>query len=602
MKQFYLLDHSLIDVGGHHYEYAVQILQAAEASGYRIVLGCHEKFSSQSLLPKTWNVVRLFRHSTYNRYAKHADKLHDRAEVLESGQGARIPTNFKQAMLNRLYDIWYRHGYDGLSKQYQHNCQQLFFRFPSSVGDIVFLPTMSAFDLQCLADYLKSTPATRIVDWHMQFHFNFFEGREPGFSQQEPRRIHAAWRFSQALQAIPKHRLHFYSTTQRMTAQFQRLEVADFQLLPYPTNEAFRTSPHSESHSKESTIHLVCPGHVRREKGRQQLADFFADAYEKYFQTGRMQLHVQLDLRRFLQCLPSRIVQKIRADARQSPEYAPVVTEPHPLAKDQYVRLIRDANIGLLLYDSKTYYARCSGILVEMLTAGVPVIVPAGCWLSEQIAEANYQHLDRCREEFQPLESIKKGRTSNSSDRCLAIPDRGQHVEESFSLSRDVRSLMVSFHWDQQNPVGTYVRIELEQFDVQMKSVDRSSNIEGQRTEEQAVRTHFAIYPETTTVKVIWSNAYHTWKVSLAHLEYSVPQEVGLAFPSGAVGLTLAEPSQIQRTLEELVEYYEHYRSGTQKFSVQWYQRHAPARTVEILERQAGSNASFHQISQEQAA
>jgi hypothetical protein len=605
MKQFYLLDHSLVNVGGHHYEYTLQILRAAEASRYSIVLGCHEKFASQPSMPKSWNVARLFKHSSYNRYAKYAEGLYGRIERRGLGHGSRMLNTLKEAFLSHLLapllDMKYRRGYERISKQYGHSCQQLFARYPPAEGDVIFLPTMSAFDLQCLADYLKMTPARKNVDWHLQFHFNFLNGREPDFPRQENRRVHTAQMFTRALQSIPDFRLHFYSTTECMAAQFQRLGVADFQFLPYPTNPAFRreqtcltyskeTSPSEEaSQSNEAPIHLVCPGHLRKEKGRQQLADFFAGSYEKYFQTGRMQLHLQLRTQRFLQCLPSSVVRSIRADKQQSSTYAPVVHVQHPLNKDQYVQLIRETDIGLLLYDSTSYYARCSGILVEMLTAGVPVIVPAGCWLSEQIAEVNYQHLDRCRENF-----LSRNNLDEIPKTTLTISDHDQAQVTEISLPRTAKSLMVSFNWVQKSSVGTYVRIEVDQFDSQRNKVDQSSNIEGQRIGLQPVRTQFTIQPETVAVKVTCSNAYHSEPIELEKLEYAIPRMGISSSPAGVVGLTLADSSQVQRRLEEMVEHYDHYCLGAQEFSKQWYQRHAPARTVEILEQHTGSNASFY--------
>ena len=50
----------------------------------------------------------------------------------------------------------------------------------------------------------------------------------------------------------------------------------------------------------------------------------------------------------------------------------------HPLSPEDYIDYIRQAGVGLFLYDSRRYFARCSGVLVEMLASGVPVIVPAG--------------------------------------------------------------------------------------------------------------------------------------------------------------------------------------------------------------------------------
>ncbi len=47
-----------------------------------------------------------------------------------------------------------------------------------------------------------------------------------------------------------------------------------------------------------------------------------------------------------------------------------------------------------MLYDPTRYYARCSGVLLEMLCAGVPVLVPAGGWLADQIEDTNQRYLD----------------------------------------------------------------------------------------------------------------------------------------------------------------------------------------------------------------
>ena len=65
-----------------------------------------------------------------------------------------------------------------------------------------------------------------------------------------------------------------------------------------------------------------------------------------------------------------------------------------PLSTDAYLDLVRSSHIGLMLYDAEQYYVRCSGVMVEMLKAGVPVIVPAGCWMADQISESIYAHRD----------------------------------------------------------------------------------------------------------------------------------------------------------------------------------------------------------------
>lgn len=57
------------------------------------------------------------------------------------------------------------------------------------------------------------------------------------------------------------------------------------------------------------------------------------------------------------------------------------------LPTESYHRWLSTADLGLFLYDPTRYEARCSGILLEMLARGVPVIVPDHCWLASQVRQ-----------------------------------------------------------------------------------------------------------------------------------------------------------------------------------------------------------------------
>src|SRR5258706_5351531 len=69
LRQFVLIDHSLQDLGGHHYPLAVSILEAAERAGFAPVLATHRQFSRGRALPAHWPVHALFK---YRRYSRHA--------------------------------------------------------------------------------------------------------------------------------------------------------------------------------------------------------------------------------------------------------------------------------------------------------------------------------------------------------------------------------------------------------------------------------------------------------------------------------------------------------------------------------------------------
>src|SRR5579883_2300544 len=58
MKRFILVDHSIRDLAGHHYEYAVHVLRAAERAGYTPILVTNRKFQEHSSVP--WKVLPLY--------------------------------------------------------------------------------------------------------------------------------------------------------------------------------------------------------------------------------------------------------------------------------------------------------------------------------------------------------------------------------------------------------------------------------------------------------------------------------------------------------------------------------------------------------------
>jgi glycosyltransferase involved in cell wall biosynthesis len=51
----------------------------------------------------------------------------------------------------------------------------------------------------------------------------------------------------------------------------------------------------------------------------------------------------------------------------------------------EYLSLLRAADLVLLPYDAQAYGPRSSGILAEARAAGVPAVVPAGCWMADAV-------------------------------------------------------------------------------------------------------------------------------------------------------------------------------------------------------------------------
>jgi hypothetical protein len=83
MPKFVLVDHSLKNLGGHHYPYAYSVLQAAQRCGWQPVLAVNREFSERQALPQAWRVHALFAHESYSRYT-----LDTQAQVAQDGTAA----------------------------------------------------------------------------------------------------------------------------------------------------------------------------------------------------------------------------------------------------------------------------------------------------------------------------------------------------------------------------------------------------------------------------------------------------------------------------------------------------------------------------------
>src|SRR4051812_44109658 len=75
MPRFVLLDHSIKRLGGHNFEYAIQVLAAAKQAGYEPVLAVNRRFYEGRNIPSDWTVVPTYTHTTYEM-PKWQDRRH----------------------------------------------------------------------------------------------------------------------------------------------------------------------------------------------------------------------------------------------------------------------------------------------------------------------------------------------------------------------------------------------------------------------------------------------------------------------------------------------------------------------------------------------
>jgi len=568
MATIYLIDHSLKGVGGHHFEYALHAGRAALSAGYDTVrFGTHASYEESTQLDDLGQVYPFFPNDTYSPFCAFF-----RQPYIEPSREKQLGRRMLRKLVEPFRSWGRTSGRRSHIEQFRDACGKLFSAAPLAPGDVVFFPTVSELDLEGLAEFISEEPITKQIDWRLQFHFDVFDGRPCEYEPQVARLNEMRESFRRSLQLTHGCRLSMYNTTPEMTAQYQRLQVGRFETLPYPVNPAINCTPPGE---QQDRLRVTCAGYFRREKGRRHFNELVEGLGEDLASGGRLQLVVQGSPKQIRRALGSSLK---KIDAVESEA---IVTPPHPLSMEQYSELIQKADIGLLLYDGRRYYARCSGVLVEMLAAGAPVIVPAGCWLSEQIALVNQRR----------LRLISQGPNVRST--ALAAHQSGQVIESECLRDPLARDVVIRFSWSTPELPGAYARVRCRQLNTQGR-VLTDETVVVEHGDGDTVATLFALDDNAASISTTFQNAYHSspnqQPLTIYNAQaYFPPGNTGDAhLPLGCVGLTFDKPGDIPRLVRDMAEHIEHYRSTAEQFSATWRHDHHPER---IFDRFAEASA-----------
>ncbi len=588
MAKFVLIDQSLTGVEGHHYEYDLNIVKAAAAAGHEPILVSNYQFRPPAEVRERWRVLPMFAYSSYSHY------------TIFCGEGSR-PPDFRQPLAtawrdhprgrrllgtvldfrNWLRDWRYARRRNRRVRFFVASCAHMWKSLDWQPDDLVFFPTMTEFDFECLATFLSEHPQTNCVDWHLQFHFNFLEGREPEYAEQQPRFRAMQAHFERLMARIPHHRLHLYTTSEPLAEQYNSLGVGKFHALPYPVNPQLSPTRASDAwHGPEPRasarpLQAACAGCVRPEKGHHHLSSLVASLWDDYFSQGRLQLVMQTEAGRNPIQLPP---QASAEQARQA-----VRCRPFPLPRSDYMELVHQTDIGLLMYDSRRYYTRCSGVLVEMLAAGVPVVVPAGCWLGEQIADPIYVHQTEWIRKLLPL-------ASESLGPLRLAPEGGDHtvrVPHGHSASKGSTYLACLLQW-REPAAGRYVRLQLESLAAHSEPWQREFVV-GPWTRRPGQPTPILVEVPSGTpwVRLRARPAFPPAEIELEQLEILALQRppAGGSLPTSSVGVLAANHREFALGLREIADHHAHYRASAAAFAGPWKQTHEPRETIAALQR-----------------
>jgi glycosyltransferase involved in cell wall biosynthesis len=103
-----------------------------------------------------------------------------------------------------------------------------------------------------------------------------------------------------------------------------------------------------------------------------------------------------------------------------------------PLHDDEYLVRMEASHLVLLPYQADRYVARSSGILAEAVHAGVPVVVPDGTWMAEQLRRQHGAGI--------PYDG------SGTADFVRAVDRAVERLPELLARARTRRTAFVNFH------------------------------------------------------------------------------------------------------------------------------------------------------------
>jgi len=172
--------------------------------------------------------------------------------------------------------------------------------------------------------------------------------------------------------AYRKGTLRVATDSARLARDYEEWFGIPFEVFPIPHTQPPATAPDREPHR----LRIGSLGNPRRDKGFDELVDallLLADDprtsdVEFLVQTGSPQRRCQSGVRRLLEA-----------------GLANITLIEHPLSTAEYGALLSSLDIVVIPYRQEDYRARTSGVFVEALAAGKPVVVTASTWMADEL-------------------------------------------------------------------------------------------------------------------------------------------------------------------------------------------------------------------------
>lgn len=561
VPRFVVVDENICARGGHYLELATVILREAAVRGYEARLWTSDSFSPESSHDCPWHVRPTFGRTKMRRWSLGVDG-HSRWRRGVDGQVVGAPQPLRS--LVRLWEAVSPNPPATMLKAWCEDFRRALGELAPQPDDRILLSTADDFTLLALATALTPLRSMPPLQLDLLFHLSLLPGRpgQPG-GQRISRQF--ALQTIASIEHLQPHQVRLWATTEELAEQLNAAcGRALWKAIDYPIRPEFHRAGRGRERTGLQRRRMLLGGGVRTEKGKHSIAAT-VDALWPEFLSGDWQLAMQLPKNAKAQRLvPSHLRQHL-AEFRVAGRHAPLRVADGVLSDAAYARWIASADAGLFLYDGQRYFARCSGVLVEMLSAGVPVIVPAASWLSRQLSPRIYEHLD---------ELARTAHSATDSQRIV-------HGQQSLTVHWQPQHQGLLIAFDQPRSAGDCIAIIAEPLDVQGRERGTADRWILDERPAGPMRVLIKRPPGASATRITYRPAFpYGAAVPRPHTGRLMGAE---APPESAVGLIAAGPDQLPRLIRELQTHQGHYAQTAAAHADAWTSKHSAAAMFDAL-------------------
>ncbi|WP_198648471.1 glycosyltransferase [Cyanothece sp. BG0011] len=442
MKKLIIIDHSLCNLQGHHYECSLSVAEAGARQGYESIIVANKAFP-KTLYPDYIKVISAFEVDWFDNpvFSKQKSNILDFFEFLQNnplenlsekinhkfqfyfkywelnqpklkllvekikGSTSRL-VNWIQQDIILLRSIPFSNTLWGIFKIIWGLFRYILSVFLKKINQVLsklFTPKTESFkdSLSKVLQAIKATPEDEIFIHTIGIHqveevYHYLTSQNlskmPRFhillrrDIDDPLVVYAP---GMGLKAIFEHcyqskvwpdKIQFYTDTDDLIQRYNSLSEVKLYKIPIP----FRQEKLEQIKKKSNTdqpVHLVYLGDARPEKGYHYLPNIVESLWTDYIQPGKIKVTIQSN---FSIEGGEGLIPQARLALERYPD-SKVKLIKTAMSADAYYQLLAEADALILPYDTNSYRFRTSGVLTEALAAGKPVIVPENSWLGKQV-------------------------------------------------------------------------------------------------------------------------------------------------------------------------------------------------------------------------